>query len=85
MAEALEAVCFENGGGDGMPMTKLHGLRMLDPSIFSHIPALVMADRIEAHASAHRVGPHQWRAAELEVARMTPGEVGWRFIDNNQE
>ena len=70
---------------EGMPRTKLHGLRMLDPVIFSHIPfasadscnvarnigidsawrgtyapasqwvrALVMMDRIEAHAAAHR-------------------------------
>jgi len=85
MAEALEAICYEHGGGEGSPMTKLHGLRMLDPTIFSHIPfasadstnvarnmgldqnwrgryvptspevrAYVIADRIEAHASAAR-------------------------------
>ena len=69
----------------GMPRAKLHGLRMLDPVIFSHLPlasadscniarnigldkkwegpyaprsramrALIMMDRIEAHASARR-------------------------------
>ena len=78
MAEAMEVVCL-----DGVPQKKLHGLRMLDPTIFSHFPfssadstnvarnvgidkawrgpyaprsrkmrALIMLDRIEAHASA---------------------------------
>lgn len=81
MSEALNAVCDEQG----YPLVKLHGLRMLDPTIFSHIPfssadstnvarnmgldnrwtgpyvprspevrALVIADRIETHASAAR-------------------------------
>lgn len=81
MAEMMEVAC----DADGMPRTKLHGLRMLDPVIFSHLPlssadscniarnvgidakwngpyapkskhmrALVMMDRIEAHASAAR-------------------------------
>lgn len=34
MAEAMEAVCDD----EGRPRTKLHGLRMMDPTIFSHIP-----------------------------------------------
>lgn len=34
MAEAMEVVCDE----EGRPRKKLHGLRMLDPTIFSHIP-----------------------------------------------
>jgi hypothetical protein len=81
IAEMMAVICDE----DGMPITKLHGLRMLDPVIFSHLPlssadscnvarnvgidakwngpyapkskhmrALVMMDRIEAHASAGR-------------------------------
>lgn len=81
IAEAMSRAC----DGLGQPKTKLHGLRMLDPTIFSHIPfssadstnvaqnvgidkkwkgpyepmskegrALVMADRIEHHASASR-------------------------------
>lgn len=80
MAEAMDTVC-----DDGKPRCKLHGLRMLDPTIFSHFPfasadstnvarncgidkawngpyaprsnatrALVMMERIEAHASASR-------------------------------
>ena len=81
MAEAMEAVCDKYG----RPQTKLHGLRMLDPTIFAHLPlssadstnvaqnhgkevkwkgtyapldeptrALVLARRIESHASAAR-------------------------------
>jgi hypothetical protein len=34
MAEAMAAACYENG----RPMAKLHGLRMLDPAIFCHLP-----------------------------------------------
>jgi hypothetical protein len=34
MAEAMDLVTDD----DGMPMCKLHGLRMLDPGIFSYIP-----------------------------------------------
>lgn len=34
MAEVMNAVC----DSDGFPRCKLHGLRMLDPVIFSHLP-----------------------------------------------
>lgn len=34
MAQAMEVAC----DADGMPRTKLHGLRMLDPTVFSHLP-----------------------------------------------
>jgi hypothetical protein len=34
IGEMMEVIC----DSDGMPRTKLHGLRMLDPVIFSHIP-----------------------------------------------
>lgn len=81
MAQAMRIATDESG----MPRTKLHGLRMLDPVIFAHLPlssadscnvarnvgidqawngpyaprsramrALIMMDRIEAHASARR-------------------------------
>lgn len=39
MAEAM-AVCCDS---DGRPLTKLHGLRMLSPTVFSHLP-LASAD-----------------------------------------
>lgn len=82
MSEAMDAVCDE----DGRPICKLHGLRMLNPTVFSHLPlasadscnvarnigidrawersayspaskaerALILAGRIESHASASR-------------------------------
>lgn len=81
MAEMMAVAC----DADGIPHCKLHGLRMLDPVIFSHVPlasadscnvarnvgidkrwsgpyapssralrALIMMERIEAHASAAR-------------------------------
>lgn len=81
MGEAMEIACDEQG----RPKCKLHGLRMLNPTIFSHLPlasadssnvarninldtrwtgtyqpltplqrALVLAERIELHATAHR-------------------------------
>lgn len=80
MGEAMGVACE-----DGFPVAKLHGLRMLNPTIFSQLPlssadstnvarnigidkrwkgpyvpkskatrALVLIDRIEAHASASR-------------------------------
>jgi hypothetical protein len=79
MADVMRVACDKNGS----PRAKLHGLRMLDPAIFSRLPlasadstnaavnagsvkrfgvypsptagqrANVIADRIEAHQSAH--------------------------------
>lgn len=43
MSEAMNAVCDE----DGRPMAKLHGLRMLDPAIFTKLP-LSSADSTNA-------------------------------------
>jgi hypothetical protein len=34
MAEAMEVACDDQG----RPKAKLHGLRMLDPTVFSHLP-----------------------------------------------
>ncbi len=39
MSQAMEVVC----DSQGRPMARLHGLRMLDPTIFSHLP-LASAD-----------------------------------------
>ena len=81
MSEVMNVAC----DAEGRPRAKLHGLRMLDPTVFSHLPlssadstnvaqnhskdkkwtgpyvpldqetrALVLARRIEAHASAAR-------------------------------
>lgn len=82
MDEAMSEVCNQ----DGVPTVKLHGLRMLNPTVFSHLPlssadstnvaqnigadkrwtsgpyapltdsmrGLILAERIESHASANR-------------------------------
>lgn len=81
ITEAMDILCDE----EGRPIVKIHGLKMLDPTIFSHFPfsscdstnvarhcgsderwkgayvppdkktrAIVMMQRIEAHASAAR-------------------------------
>ena len=42
ISEAMEVICV-----DGMPRTKLHGLRMLDPAVFSRMP-LASADSTNA-------------------------------------
>lgn len=42
MEDVMEVVCV-----DGMPRTKLHGLRMLDPAVFTRIP-LASADSTNA-------------------------------------
>lgn len=33
MTQAMEAACI-----DGMPIAKIHGLRMLNPDVFCHLP-----------------------------------------------
>lgn len=58
MHEAMDVVC----DSDGRPRVKLHGLRMLNPTVFSHVP-LASADstnvvRSIAHDKAW-VGPYQ--------------------------
>lgn len=95
IAEAMDVVCDSSG----RPRAKLHGLRMMNPTIFSHVPfssvdscnvarnhgddnrwdrslyvagmsksvrAIVLAERIEAHASAsHWAGRHTQMSLEL--------------------
>jgi hypothetical protein len=50
IAEAMQVVCPE-----GKPRTKLHGLRMLDPAVFTHLP-LASADSTNAvrNSSSYR-------------------------------
>lgn len=89
MDDAMKVCCDD----EGRPLARLHGLRMLDPTLFSHLPlasadscnvarnigidsrwntgylyglsksarAIVLANRIESHASASR-----WNQRERE-------------------
>lgn len=47
MGVAMDAICDDAG----RPMTRLHGLRMLDPSVFTHLP-LSSADSTNASRNA---------------------------------
>lgn len=47
MADAMNSICV-----DGKPPCKLHGLRMLDPGIFCHLP-LASADSTSAAFNSH--------------------------------
>jgi hypothetical protein len=49
MGEAMDAICV-----DGQPKAKLHGLRMLDPSVFRRLP-LASADSTNAVRNANQV------------------------------
>jgi len=56
MGEAMDAITDD----DGMPKTKLHGLRMLDPTILAHLP-LASADSTNV---ARNIGiDSKWKAA----------------------
>lgn len=74
MSEAMTAICDENG----RPMCKLHGLRMLSPDIFQHLP-LASADSTNAArnsrgASKARFGiyppPTVWERAAVIADRV---------------
>lgn len=50
MSEAMAVVC----DSDGRPQTKLHGLRMLDPAVFRHLP-LASADSTNVVRNANLI------------------------------
>jgi hypothetical protein len=50
ISEAMAVVCDDHG----RPQTKLHGLRMLDPAVFRHLP-LASADSTNAVRNANQV------------------------------
>jgi hypothetical protein len=51
IADAMTAVCDEHG----RPLTKLHGLRMLDPEVFTRLP-LASADSTNAAVNSGSIG-----------------------------
>lgn len=66
IAEAMDVICDEHG----RPMTKLHGLRMLDPAIFTKLP-LASADSTNAamnSGSLDRFGMYLPRTAGQRMA-----------------
>lgn len=68
MAEAMEVACDENG----LPRVKLHGLRMLDPGVFSKLP-LASADSCSV---ARNVGlDTRWKSALLPSNRTLRAQI----------
>lgn len=69
MAEALPVVCDNN-----VPRCQLHGLRMMNPSIFTHIPfASVDSTNASQNGSAHanQLGlPHAWQGSTCIAWRL---------------
>lgn len=68
MTEAMKIVCDK----DGRPKCKLHGLRMLDPAIFSHFP-FASADSTNV---ARNIGiDSAWKGTYIPVSRETRAHI----------
>ena len=67
MSEAMEIACDEQG----RPRVKLHGLRMLDPTVFSHLP-LASADSTNVAQNigvdVKWTGPYQPMTKQMRAA-----------------
>lgn len=76
MAEIMSVVC----DADGLPKVKLHGLRMLDPVIFSHLP-LSSADSCNV---ARNVGIDRWwSGARAPRSRSTRAIIMMERIESH--
>jgi hypothetical protein len=82
-AEAMKAACDD----EGRPLCKLHGLRMLNPAIFRHMP-LASADSTNAVRNC-RDGPawngrykppHQWLRATVIAERVEVNQSSARWV-----
>lgn len=87
MTQAMKAVCDEQG----RPMCKLHGLRMLDPAIFTRLP-LSSADSTNAvvnSGSLSRFGsyppPHRSQRAAVLADRIESENSCAVFINSQEE
>lgn len=67
MGAAMDAIC----DSDGRPPCKLHGLRMLNPTVFSHLPL--------ASADSSNVAQNHWR--ERQLYQLTPKMGALKIID----
>jgi hypothetical protein len=83
MADAMSAVCDDHG----RPMTRLHGLRMLDPEVFTRLP-LASADSTNASVNSGSVArfgiyppPTRSQRAAVIAARieMHNSAVTWHY------
>lgn len=77
MANALNAICDE----DGHPMAKLHGLRMLDPDVFTRLP-FASADSTNV---AQNIGiDSAWRGTYMPANKETRAQVIAERIEQYQ-
>lgn len=68
---AMDAICDDLG----RPPCKLHGLRMLNPTVFSHLP----------FASADSTNVAQNHARERALYRLTPAMAGLKIVDRIEQ
>lgn len=71
MGEAMDAICDE----DGRPPCKLHGLRMLNPTVFSHVP-LSSADSTNVAQNHNR---------ERRIYRLSPAMAAIKIVDRIEQ
>ena len=76
MQQIMKTVC----AGDGKPMVKLHGLRMLNPRIVEHVP-LASAD--SAYVS-RKVGLANWGGCYKQASRESRAHVLVEYYENAQ-
>lgn len=68
IAQAMEIACDENG----RPRTRLHGLRQMDPTVFSHIPY----SSVDSTMIARTIGrDHQWAGTYQPMTRRMRAAV----------
>lgn len=76
MTEAMRVACDDSG----YPKTKLHGLRMLDPTIYSHLP-LSSADSTNV---ARNVGiDKRWRGTYTPKSKSLRGQILMERIESH--
>lgn len=76
MADAMDAICDD----EGRPLVKLHGLRMLDPGVFSKLP-LSSADSTNV---ARNVGMDSaWRQSYAPKSRMVRALILMERIEHH--
>jgi hypothetical protein len=71
MGAAMDAICDEQG----RPPAKLHGLRMLNPTVFSQLPL--------ASADSTNVAQNHWRERQLYQLSPTMGAV--KIVDRIEQ
>src|SRR6185369_15212951 len=77
MAEAMDVVCDR----DGRPVCKLHGLRMLNPEVFTRLP-LASADSTNV---AQNIGIDQkWKGTYMPVNKESRAQILRERIEQHQ-